>query len=252
MQHRAKKRFGQNFLVDEKIIEKIISTIAVKKTDNIIEIGPGMGALTKHLLSANNSIRAIEIDTDLIKILEKQYHNPKLNIIEADVLDFNFDKLGNNMRIVGNLPYNISSVLMIKLIQYRDNISDMLFMLQKEMAQRIVASNNNKNYGRISVMLQTFFHAEIMFTVAKEAFNPQPKIESSIIYLKPKKNSNDIKCALLQKIVKSAFSKRRKTLANSLKLLLTQEDTTIDLSKRAEMLSVEDFLELTKDYAKKN
>lgn len=252
MQHKARKRFGQNFLIDNKVIERIISTIAPQDTDNIVEIGPGMGALTQHLLENNKSITAIEIDRDLIKLLKDKYDNSRLNIIQTDVLGFDFKTLGDNIRIIGNLPYNISSPLLFNLIKYKNNINDMLFMLQKEVAERIVASHNSKIYGRLSVMLQVFFDAEIIFTVPKEAFAPQPKIESAIIYLRPKKEQNIVNFDILQKIVKTAFAKRRKILANSLKLLLNQQQTNIDLSKRAEMLSIENFLQLTKDYEKRN
>lgn len=251
MQHRARKRFGQNFLVDNRVIEQIISTISPSYTDNIIEIGPGMGALTYHLLENIKSLTAIEIDRDLIKLLQ-QKNNPKLKIIQADALNFNFNNLGDNMRIVGNLPYNISSPLLFHLLKYNNSIVDMLFMLQKEVAERIVASKNTKAYGRLGVMLQIFFDVEIMFTVPKESFEPQPKIESAIIYLQPKKKQNIKNFDILQKIVRISFSKRRKTLANSLKLILTQEQTNIDLSKRAEMLSVENFIKLAEDYAKRN
>jgi len=251
MQHKARKRFGQNFLIDSQIIERIVATIAPKDDDKLIEIGPGKGALTLPLLENLKTMKVIEIDRDLISILESQNHK-NLNVIQADALNFNFSELEQKSRIVGNLPYNISSPLLFHLLDHRHNIIDMTFMLQKEVVDRIVAPHGSKTYGRLSVMMQAFFEVDLMFTVPKESFDPQPKIESAIIYLKPKESATLTESVLLEKVVKAAFSQRRKTLKNCLKLILSQEQTNIDLSRRAEMLSVDEFIHLTQDYAKQN
>jgi 16S rRNA (adenine1518-N6/adenine1519-N6)-dimethyltransferase len=197
------------------------------------------------------SIHVIEIDRDLIALLQKK-NNIKITIHESDALVFNFDQFKQKVRIVGNLPYNISSPLLFHLLNYRDNIIDMTFMLQKEVVDRIVAPPGSKVYGRISVIMQTFFDTELMFVVPKESFDPQPKIESAILYLKTKKQPLVQNSKPLEEIVKIAFSQRRKTLKNCLKSVLNQSQTDIDLSQRAEMLSVENFVTLMNDYEKQN
>ena len=251
MPHKPRKRFGQNFLVDQQIINQIVSTISPKKNDHIIEIGPGKGALTFPLIDYLENIHVIEIDRDLIALLQKK-NNIKITIHESDALVFNFDQFKQKVRIVGNLPYNISSPLLFHLLNYRDNIIDMTFMLQKEVVDRIVAPPGSKVYGRISVIMQTFFDTELMFVVPKESFDPQPKIESAILYLKTKSKPLVQNSKPLEEVVKIAFSQRRKTLKNCLKSVLNQYQTDIDLSQRAEMLSVENFVTLMNDYEKQN
>ena len=251
MAHKARKRFGQNFLVDQQVINQIVSTIAPKRMDSIIEIGPGKGALTFPLIDHLDHIHVIEIDRDLISLLQKK-SNKKITIHESDALVFNFDQFTKNIRIVGNLPYNISSPLLFHLLNYRDSIIDMTFMLQKEVVDRIVAPPGSKVYGRTSVIMQAFFDTELMFVVPKESFDPQPKIESAILYLKTKSEPLVQNLRPLEEIVKIAFSQRRKTLKNCLKSVLNQSQTDIDLSQRAEMLSVENFVTLMNDYEKQN
>jgi 16S rRNA (adenine1518-N6/adenine1519-N6)-dimethyltransferase len=251
MAHKPRKRFGQNFLVDEQVINQIVSTVSPEKNDTVIEIGPGKGALTFPLINHLEKIHVIEIDRDLISLLQKK-NNKKISIHESDALVFNFDQFKQNIRIVGNLPYNISSPLLFHLLNYRDNIIDMTFMLQKEVVDRIVATPGNKVFGRISVIMQAFFDTELMFVVPKESFNPQPKIESAILYLKTKSKPLVKNSKPLEEIVKIAFSQRRKTLKNCLKSVLDQSQTDIDLSQRAEMLSVENFVTLMNDYEKQN
>lgn len=251
MSHQARKRFGQNFLVDDQIVNRIVSTISPKKSDNIVEIGPGKGALTFTLLEHLDHLSVIEIDRDLISLLKLKKQD-KLTIYEADALKFDYGLISNNLRIVGNLPYNISSPLLFHLLSSQNQIIDMTFMLQKEVVDRIVAKHGSKTYGRLSVMMQTFFEVESMFTVPKESFDPQPKIESAILYLKTRTKPLTENIKLLEKIVKVSFSQRRKTLKNCLKSILSQEQTDIDLSQRAEMLSVESFITLMKDYEKQN
>jgi 16S rRNA (adenine1518-N6/adenine1519-N6)-dimethyltransferase len=251
MSHQARKRFGQNFLVDDQIVNRIVATISPKKSDNIVEIGPGKGALTFPLLQNLDHLSVIEIDRDLISLLKLKKQD-KLTIYEADALKFDYGLISDNLRIVGNLPYNISSPLLFRLLSSKNQIIDMTFMLQKEVVDRIVASHGSKTYGRISVMMQAFFEVESMFTVPKESFDPQPKIESAILYLKTRTKPLTENIKLLEKIVKISFSQRRKTLKNCLKSILSQEQTKIDLSQRAEMLSVENFITLMKDYEKQN
>ena len=251
MSHKARKRFGQNFLIDRQVIERIVSTISPNKEDDIVEIGPGKGAITFPLLEQLDKLNVVEIDRDLIALLQSN-QNTKLIIHEADALSYDFSQISNNLRVVGNLPYNISSPLLFHLLSQKDNIIDMTFMLQKEVVDRIVAKNNCKNFGRLSVVMQSFFDVELIFTVPRESFMPQPKIESAIVYLKTRQKPliDDIK--LLEKVVKICFSQRRKTLKNCLKSYLDQKQTEIDLSQRAEMLSVENFITLTEDYAKQH
>lgn len=246
--HHNKKRFGQNFLVDTAIIDNIINSIAPKPSDNMVEIGVGLGALTHPLLEKLKTLNIIEIDNELIDFWQEK-NIPNLNINACDVLTFDFNTLGNNLRIVGNLPYNISSPILFQMIDIKENITDMLFMLQQEVVERITAKEGSKIYGRLSVMLQAFFRAEMLFIVPNTAFEPAPKVSSAIVYLKPivskVKNIDGF-----SNIVKAAFSMRRKTLNNCLKKLITQKDTTIDLTQRAESLSVDDFIILSDDYEK--
>ncbi len=247
--HKARKRFGQNFLTDSRIIDRIITTIAPKKNDNLLEIGPGQGAMTLPLLEKLEQLHVIEIDTDLISILQS-FNKDNLIIHQGDALKFDLTTLPMPIRVVGNLPYNISSPILFHLLEKRDRIKDMTFMLQKEVVERMIAKKGNKTYGRLSVMMQAFFEVEMIFIVPPESFEPKPKIDSAIVYLKPLKKSlvNDIN--IFEKVVKTAFAQRRKTLRNCLKSLLTQKQTSVDLSQRAEMLSIDDFIALTSDYEK--
>lgn len=251
MRHQPRKRFGQNFLVDHRIINQIISTISPKNDDSIIEIGPGKGAITFPIIKHLDHLSAIEIDRDLISIL-KSKEQEKLTIFQADALTFDFSQISNKLRVIGNLPYNISSPLLFHLLDYRKQIIDMTFMLQKEVVDRIVAPPGSKTYGRLSVMMQAFYEVELMFVVPKESFEPQPKIESAILYLKTREQPLVKNSKPLEEIVKLAFSQRRKTLKNCLKSVLNQSQTEIDLSQRAEMLSTENFVTLMNDYEKQN
>jgi len=251
MRHQPRKRFGQNFLVDHRIINQIISTISPKNDDSIIEIGPGKGAITFPIIEYLDHLSVIEIDRDLVSML-KSKEQEKLTIFQADALTFDFSQISNKLRVIGNLPYNISSPLLFHLLDYRKQIIDMTFMLQKEVVDRIVAPPGSKTYGRLSVMMQAFYEVELMFVVPKESFEPQPKIESAILYLKTREQPLVKNSKPLEEIVKLAFSQRRKTLKNCLKLVLNQSQTEIDLSQRAEMLSTENFVTLMNDYEKQN
>jgi 16S rRNA (adenine1518-N6/adenine1519-N6)-dimethyltransferase len=251
MSHNPRKRFGQNFLVDDQIINRIISTINPKNNEIIVEIGPGKGALTLPILEHLDHLNVIEIDRDLVSLLNSVQQD-KLTIFEADALQFDFNQFPQKIRVIGNLPYNISSPLLFHLLDFREQIIDMTFMLQKEVVDRIVATHGNKTYGRLSVMMQAFFEVESMFIVPKESFEPQPKIESAILYLKTRTEPLVKNPKLLEEIVKIAFSQRRKTLKNCLKSIINQSQTVIDLSQRAEMLSIENFITLMNDYEKQN
>jgi 16S rRNA (adenine1518-N6/adenine1519-N6)-dimethyltransferase len=251
MPHNPRKRFGQNFLVDDQIINRIISTINPKNNEIIVEIGPGKGALTLPILEFLDHLNVIEIDRDLVSLLNSLQQD-KLTIFEADALQFDFNQFPQKIRVIGNLPYNISSPLLFHLLDFREQIIDMTFMLQKEVVDRIVATHGNKTYGRLSVMMQAFFEVESMFVVPKESFEPQPKIESAILYLKTRTEPLVKNLKPLEEIVKVAFSQRRKTLKNCLKSIINQSQTEIDLSQRAEMLSIENFITLMNDYEKQN
>jgi 16S rRNA (adenine1518-N6/adenine1519-N6)-dimethyltransferase len=247
--HKARKRFGQNFLTDQKVIERIVATIAPKHNDNLLEIGPGQGAMTLPLLERVDKLNVIEIDRDLIKILAA-YNKSNLVINQGDALNFDLNLFNPPIRVVGNLPYNISSPILFHLLDNRDKVVDMTFMLQKEVVERMSASHGSKIYGRLSVMMQAFFEVELIFVVPPESFDPAPKVDSAIVYLKPLKSCKVGDINIFEKVVKTAFSHRRKTLRNCLKSLLTQKQTSVDLSQRAEMLDIDTFITLAKDYEK--
>lgn len=247
MHHNPRKRFGQNFLVDQQIIAQIINEIYPKKGDRIIEIGPGLGALTRPLLQVLDHLDVVEIDRDIVAKLEKEFPQEKLTIHATDALKFDFSVLGVKLRIIGNLPYNISTPLLFHLSQFSEQILDMHFMLQKEVVERMVGMPSTSDYGRLSVMLQYRFDMEYVFNVPAESFRPIPKVESAIVRMIPRsKSSRAIKDeALFAQIVLAAFSQRRKTLRNTLHHFLKAEDFSalgIDPGLRAENLSVEKFI----------
>ena len=252
--HRARKRFGQHFLHDNNVIEKILRSIAVTEGDSFLEIGPGQGALTFPLLSECKKLIAVELDRDLIPILNKKAEKyGELTLINADVLNFELDSLPGaaRYRIVGNLPYNISTPLMFHLLNSIERIQDMHFMVQKEVAQRIVAEVGSQHYGRLSVMIQYQCKCQYLFDVAPGSFTPPPAVDSAIIRLLPHAQADfDVgDFSLFSKIVLSAFGQRRKTIANSLKSIVSSEifeDTGIDRKLRAENLSGHDFAKLTR------
>lgn len=246
MHHNPRKRFGQNFLVDQHIIAQIVAEIYPQKSDRIIEIGPGLGALTRPLLQALDHLHVIEIDRDIVSKLNQAFTPEELTIHSADALKFDFSALGSKLRIVGNLPYNISTPLLFHLSQFSEHILDMHFMLQKEVVDRMVGSPATADYGRLSVMLQYRFDMEYVFSVPAESFRPVPKIESAIVRMIPRDSSARIVKdeALFSQIVTAAFSQRRKTLRNTLQQHLTASDFSalgIDPGLRAENLSVEEF-----------
>lgn len=259
--HQARKRFGQNFLTDQAIIQQIIASIGPKPGQCLVEIGPGLGALTEHLLDRAGALHAVELDRDLVPILRTQFFNyPGLQLHEADALKFDYAQLYDQansrpLRIVGNLPYNISTPLIFHLLSYHAIISDMHFMLQKEVVQRLAASPNDKNYGRLSIMMQYYCQVESLFNVPAQAFRPAPKVESAIVRLipysqLPQKVDN---ITLFEQVLKTAFSQRRKTLRNNLKPLMTDQelaDLDIDPNARPEQLEMSAFIRIT-DYLNK-
>ncbi len=261
--HYAKKRFGQNFLIDNSIINHIVDCIQPQPEDIMIEIGPGLGAMTKPLLSRLNQLNVIELDRDIIPKLIKNCifanieNKHKLIVNEADVLKFSFSDFysrqdsTDKLRIVGNLPYNISTPVLFHLLKSRDIIHDMHFMLQKEVVDRIVASPGVKNYGRLSVMLQTFCEAQFLFEVPPHAFEPAPKVDSAILRLQPKTQYENIVTdfSRYEELIRQAFSQRRKTLKNTLKNLCSAqqiEQAGLLTNQRAEELSISDFVNLYK------
>ena len=250
MKHIAKKKFGQNFLKDAAIIHSIIQSINPLPNDLLIEIGPGLGALTKPLLEKTNRLLAIELDRDIVSWMENEYSKKNITIFNEDVLNFNFNQFDQKIRIVGNLPYNISTPILFKCIDNILNIKDLHFMLQKEVVDRMIATPSSPEYGRLSVMLQYYFAMEHLLDVPKESFEPEPKVESSFVRLIPYEQYPFIANNIEQfaRIVKEAFSQRRKTIRNTLKSFISENDFEkigINPRLRAENLSVSDFVKIS-------
>jgi 16S rRNA (adenine1518-N6/adenine1519-N6)-dimethyltransferase len=259
--HTARKRFGQNFLHDKNIIDKIIRSIAPQNNQHLVEVGPGKGALTSYLIDSCQQLDVIELDRDLIPVLEAQFaQSSHFQIYNQDALKFDFSTLTDaprTLRLIGNLPYNISTPLIFHFMASVELFQDMHFMLQKEVVERLTAAPGSKTYGRLSILVQYLCHASQLFIVPPGAFIPQPKIESAIVQLVPKQriiNSEKLqhgKPADLAFIAKAAFSQRRKTLKNNLKRILSAEqieDCEIAPTQRAETLSIRDFVALTDRY----
>ena len=247
MKHLAKKRFGQNFLTDQSIISSLIEAINPLQNQLIIEIGPGLGALTKPLLKKINHLHVVEIDRDIVSWMQNEYSSAAVTIHNIDALKFDFTTFGENLRVVGNLPYNISTPILFHLLDNVSCITDMHFMLQKEVVERMVASPSTPAYGRLSVMLQYHLAMEYLITVPPEAFEPAPKVESAFVRCVPHASLPFVAKdeAKFAKIVLAAFGQRRKTLRNTLKGLLDDAGFAalgIDSQKRAENLSVADFV----------
>jgi len=252
--HKARKRFGQNFLHDAGVIDRIVKSIAPKPGQHMVEIGPGQGALTEPLLEATGGdLDVVELDRDLIPILRTRFFRASaLRIHEADALTFDYGTLINDerpLRLVGNLPYNISTPLMFHLLNESERIHDMHFMLQKEVVQRLCAAPGDNAYGRLSIMMQYRCEARYLFTVPPGAFTPAPKVESAIVRLNPRKTlpfvARDHK--KFEIVVRTAFGQRRKTLRNNLKTLISAEQLeTIGINPglRAETLSIEQFVNI--------
>jgi 16S rRNA (adenine1518-N6/adenine1519-N6)-dimethyltransferase len=247
MQHIPRKRFGQNFLVDPQTVANIIHAIHPCGNDAMVEIGPGLGALTRPLLQSLEHLHVVEIDRDIVKRLSDQFSRKKLTIHEGDALEFDFSRFGENLRVVGNLPYNISTPLLFHLSQFGAHLRDMHFMLQKEVVARMVAKPSTSDYGRLSVMLQCRFEMEQLFIVSPECFRPPPKVESAVVRMIPLKKPliEASQEKLFAEAVSAAFSQRRKTLRNTLRNYLKSDDylkLEIDPNLRAENLSVRQFV----------
>lgn len=258
--HFARKRFGQNFLNDENVIENIVAAIQPKKDQALVEIGPGLAALTLPVSQYVDHLTVIEIDRDLAtRLLENPFLKDKINVIQQDAMTVDFTALANQMnqplRVFGNLPYNISTPLMFHLFQFTHAISDMHFMLQKEVVNRLVAAPNSKAYGRLSVMAQYYCQIIPVLEVPPYAFKPAPKVDSAVVKLIPHKSLphlvNDVRA--LSRITTEAFNQRRKTIRNSLSNIFSAESLTnlgIDLDARAENLSVQQYCQLANAYSK--
>jgi 16S rRNA (adenine1518-N6/adenine1519-N6)-dimethyltransferase len=246
----ARKRFGQHFLVAEQIIEQIVQAIAPQAGETIVEIGPGRGAITTPLAKLASTLHAIEFDRDLVTLLQRQFAaSNNVTIHAADALQFDFASLGTGLRIVGNLPYNISTPLLFHLLRYSDSICDMHVMLQKEVVDRIAAQPGNKNFGRLTIMLGCQLEAVPLFDVPADAFSPPPKIVSSVLRLRPHTLPRfEIRDpAQLESLVKLAFSRRRKTLRNALKGMASEgliAAQGLDSSLRPEQLAIRDWVAL--------
>ncbi len=254
MTHHPRKRFGQHFLSDPSVIDQIVSAIAPKPNDHLVEIGPGEGVLTEVLLDDCAQIDVIEIDRDLVRLLQAKFKDhANLRIHSGDALNFHFETLKNSnqrLRIIGNLPYNISSPLLFKLFEISDAIKDMHFMLQKEVVARLAAKPNSPDYGRLSIMAQYYCDITELLTVPPDAFTPPPRVYSAMVRLNPlhdtKRVAKDL--AVLSRVVKEAFTYRRKTLSNALKRIISSNDLIqlkIDPQKRPQELTVEDFLKIS-------
>ena len=249
-QVRAKKHLGQHFLKDENIAKKIADTLSLSSYEDVLEIGPGMGVLTKYLLEKNITTHVIEIDTESVTYLKENY--PKLSdrIYEQDFLKYDLSEIfqDKNFAIIGNFPYNISSQIIFKTIEMRQQIPEFSGMFQKEVAKRICAKEGSKIYGILSVLTQAFYEAEYLFTVPPTVFNPPPKVDSGVLILKRKENYQ-LPCdeKLFFKIVKTGFQQRRKTLRNSLKTFNLSDNLKANaiFGQRPEQLSVSEFIKLT-------
>lgn len=247
---KAKKHLGQHFLKDESIAKAIADTLSLKGYDEVLEIGPGMGVLTKYLLDKDVTTRVIEIDTESVAYLDANYPKLKDKIISEDFLKYNINQIYENKQfaIIGNFPYNISSQIVFRTLEFRDQIPEFSGMFQKEVAERICEKKGSKTYGILSVLAQAFYDTEYLFTVDENVFIPPPKVKSGVMKM-TRKEDYSLPCGekLFFTVVKTAFQQRRKTLRNSLKTLNLsdnlREDTIFDL--RPEQLSVDEFIVLT-------
>lgn len=249
MRHVPRRRFGQNFLIDDAAIAAIVAAIAPRPDDRMVEIGPGLGALTRPLAACLAHLHVIEIDWDICARLRAEFPPARVTVHEEDALRFDFSALGPGLRVVGNLPYNISTPLLFRLALHAAAIRDIHVMLQKEVVERMVAAPSTSNYGRLSVMLQYRFEMEYVLTVPAAAFRPAPKVESAVVRMVPCAQSPHRARdeAALGTVVAAAFAQRRKTLRNALKDHLTAADFErigVDARLRAQDLRVEDFVRL--------
>ena len=253
-QHKARKRFGQNFLIDHGVIREIVRSVHPHKDDVMVEIGPGKGAITELLADACDNLNVIELDRDLVPWLKVKFEkHPNFQLFQADALQFDFAQLLKNdrpLRIVGNLPYNISTPLIFHLLGYANKVRDMHFMLQKEVVKRMAAQPGESAYGRLGIMVQYYCAVEDLFDVPPTSFDPAPKVDSAIVRLTPYAQLPYVATHIktLETLVNVAFQQRRKTLRNSLKQLLTgeqMENLTLDLSLRPEEISLREYVAMS-------
>lgn len=245
--HVPRKRFGQHFLVDQGLIAQILEAINPHPQEHFLEIGPGLGALTRPLLSRVSRIDAVELDRDVIARLRAEFPADRLTLHAGDVLAFDFRGLASPLRVVGNLPYNISTPILFKIAEVSSVIGDAHFMLQKEVVERMVAKPRTADYGRLSVMLQWSFEMEWVLDVPPEAFNPPPKVDSAVVRMIPKPKRLPVDENALSTLVRQAFSQRRKMLRSTLKPLLSEAVVAglgVNPEARAEELSLEEFVAL--------
>ncbi len=249
--HKARKRFGQNFLIDQGIIHGIVDAVNPQAGEQVVEIGPGLGALTQPLLARAGHLHVVELDRDLIARLEKKYTREQMTIHAGDALEFDFSSLGPDLRVVGNLPYNISTPILFHLLDKVASIRDIHVMLQKEVVDRMVAAPGDADRSRLSVMLQRYCYLEPLLDVPPESFDPAPKVNSAVVRMIPKPVAERLPVdeTQLRAVVNAAFSQRRKMVRNTLKPLMSADQIAtagVDPTERAEQLSEADFVALTR------
>ena len=252
--HYARKRFGQNFLHDENVIRKIVDAISAVEGDHLLEIGPGLGALTKELAKTGATIHCVELDADLAKSLRTEFQEyDSIKIIEGDALKFDLSSIATEkrpLRVIGNLPYNISTPIIFHLLKNSELIRDMTFMLQLEVIQRMISKVGKRNYGRLSLMVQYYCEVEHLFNVASSAFSPKPKVVSALSRLKPH-NSTSIRAKdsdCLQTVIRTAFNQRRKTLRNSLRTIIPEallDRIAINKNLRPQDITLNEYVEIS-------
>lgn len=251
MKHIPRKRFGQNFLTDQVVLDEIIRAIHPKSQDVMVEIGPGLAAMTRLLLGHLTHLDVVELDRDLVARLQKQFPEKQLTVHAADALKFDFSTIvpadDKKLRVVGNLPYNISSPLLFHLMSVAEQVEDQHFMLQKEVVERMVAEPGHKTFGRLSVMLQWRYHMDLLFVVPPTAFDPPPQVDSAIVRMIPIKNPLPCDFKKLEKVAATAFMQRRKVIRNSLSGLFTEAELIaagVDPQLRPEDIAIEQYIAL--------
>ena len=258
MKHIARKRFGQNFLTDQAVLHDIIAAIDPQADDAMVEIGPGLAAMTRLILERARQLHVVELDRDLVVRLNKEFDPARLVVHAADALKFDFNSIpvpqGQKLRVVGNLPYNISSPLLFHLAEIAPQVQDQHFMLQKEVVERMVAEPGSKAYGRLSVMLQWRYHMELMFIVPPQAFDPPPKVDSAIVRMIPLREQLACEQNDLEVVVTQAFSQRRKVIRNCLSPLFVESeliDAGVSPQARPEDVPLEQFVALANRHRQK-
>ncbi len=248
---KAKKSYGQHFLTSDDIAHRIAHSLQLlDQYDQVLEVGPGQGMLTKHLLEADYKLSVVEADRDMVTYLNEHYPELSERIISADFLRLKLERIFGDasFAIIGNFPYNISSQILFRMLDYREQVPELVGMFQREMAERVVAPPGNKTYGVISVLVQAYYEGKLLFKVEPGSFNPPPKVQSAVIRLVRRENQ-DLGCSysMFRRVVKQAFSQRRKMLRNTMKAFIKGDDLLKDefFNQRPEQLSVADFVQLT-------